>query len=233
MRYLLVVGFACDVYCKEPQARIFFGNKLIDEVSIQHHKDIYSAGVKKFMKNRHVLQPFSNLEFNYMQLKNFPPLRFYEIEIDQKEQQIELRIEIKNNDSNYNNGFMTRSTLLKLQVCYFFPFNKKLLSRLVKIYEKNFAKKNYGWYRNSKNIIFKCLDNGIEWRGENKQMFEKNLTSETDIGGNGHFFCKFIKKYGIYISKLSRSYRYRLFGTPVIDYFIDKYYEYVNQRNFN
>ena len=38
MKYLLVVGFACDVYRQEPRARIFVDNKLIDEFNIQHHE---------------------------------------------------------------------------------------------------------------------------------------------------------------------------------------------------
>ena len=31
MKYLLVVGFHCDVYRREPRARLFFNDKLIDE----------------------------------------------------------------------------------------------------------------------------------------------------------------------------------------------------------
>ena len=39
MRYLLVVGFACEVYRREPRARIFVGDKLIDEFTISHSTD--------------------------------------------------------------------------------------------------------------------------------------------------------------------------------------------------
>ena len=41
MKYLLVVGFACDIYRQEPRARIFIRDKLIDEFYILPHKDVY------------------------------------------------------------------------------------------------------------------------------------------------------------------------------------------------
>jgi len=233
MKYLLVVGFACNVYKKEPRARIFFGDKLIDEFYIEHHKDTLTIAKKKFFQKINILQPYSTIELvNNVQIKNFIPLRFYEIKVDQTKSQEELRIEIKNNDSNYNNGFMTNSTLIQLQVCHFFPLDKKLLSRLVKIRNKNVISKSYAWFRSDKNTIFKLNENGIEWRGENTQVFNyKN--NMYNIGGNGYFYCKLVKKYGIFISKLYKSYRYNLFRTYIIDYFINKYEQYENQRNSN
>jgi hypothetical protein len=237
MKYLLVVGFACDVHKKEPRARIFFGDKLIDEFNIEHHKDTLTIAKTNFFQKINILQPYSTIELvNNVQIKNFIPLRFYEIKVDKTKSQEELRIEIKNNDSNYNNGFMTNSTLIQLQVCHFFPLDKKLLSRLVKIRNKNMISKSYAWFRSNKNTIFKLNENGIEWRGENTQVF--NYKNNMDygmynIGGNGYFYCKLVKKYGIFISKLYKSYRYNLFRTYIIDYFINKYEQYENQRNSN
>ena len=232
MRYLLVVGFACEVYRREPRARLFFNNNLIDEFYIQHHKDTHTTAIKKLWEDTHTLQPTSNTELENIKINCLPPLRFYEIEIDQKQNQAELYIEIKNDDSNYNNGFMTNSTLLQLQACYFFPLDKKLISRFFEIRKKNFIKKNYAWYRSSKNIIFRPNENGMQWQEENTQTF-KSINELHKIGGNGHFSCKFVKKYGIFISKLSRSYRYRFFETTFIDNLINKYNEYANQRNSN
>ena len=70
MRYLLVVGFHCDVYRKEPQARIFFGNKLIDEFYIPNCKDTLPTVIKEFSQNRHILQPFSENEWTNIYTKN-------------------------------------------------------------------------------------------------------------------------------------------------------------------
>ena len=229
MKYLLVVGFACDVYRQKPRARIFVGGRLLDEFYISHHKDTLNPAVRAFLQNRHVLQPFSITEFVNMEIKNFPPLRFYEIEEDKTLDQMELRIEIKNSDSNYNNGFITNSTLLKLQVCFFFPLDRRLLSRLIKIRKKNFINKNYAWYKNNKNIIFELINNGIAWKGENTQMFNSRIIKHWSIGGNGYFYCKLVKKYGIFISKLSKSYRYILLNNIKTEYFINKYKQHANQ----
>jgi hypothetical protein len=234
MRYLLVVGFACDIYRQEPRARIFVGDKLIDEFYIPHHKDTLNTATENFRQNKHILQPILNEHILNLEIKNFPPLRFYEIELSQTQNLEELRIEIINNDSNYNNGFMTTSTMLQLQVCDFFPLNEKLLSRLVKIRKKNFINKNYAWFFNNRNIIFKLNENGMEWRGENTQTFENTATKKiqrSNIGGSGHFSCKLVKKYGIFISKLSQAYRYNLLKTNIMNYFINKYKQHENQRN--
>ena len=39
MKYLLVVGVTCKVYKKEPRARLFFNEQLIDEFYIPHQDD--------------------------------------------------------------------------------------------------------------------------------------------------------------------------------------------------
>ena len=230
MKYLLVVGFSCDVYRQGPRARIFLGDKLLDEFYIQHHRNSLYLALEKFHSSTYILQPLPNIltELNNMMVKNLPPLRFYEIEMDKQLKELELRIDIDNSDSNYNNGFITNSTLLQLEMCYFFPYDKRLLSRLIKIRKKNVTNKNYASYWNSKNIIFRLSSNGIEWIGKNKQKFKP---SGYNIGGDGYFSCKLVKKYGIFISKLSQSYRYHLFGTAIFEYLIDKYQQYANQRN--
>ena len=51
MRYLLVVGFACEIYRREPRARLFFNNNLIDEFYIKHHKDTHTTAIKKLLKD--------------------------------------------------------------------------------------------------------------------------------------------------------------------------------------
>jgi hypothetical protein len=236
MRYLLVVGFACEVYRREPLARLFMQNKLIDEFYIQHHKDTLDTDFEKFSENIHILQKNllaidSHLK---VRMKNFPPLRFYEVEIDQSNNDmLELRIDINNNDTNYNNGFMTSSTFIKLQVFYFFPLNEKLLTRLNKIMIKNKFNKNYNWSQSNQNFIFNLTINGVEWKGKNGKNFnnlKNNIFHKHKIGGDGHFTCILVKKYGIFMSILSKSYRYN-FNKIFLDHFYNKYRQYANQRN--
>ena len=232
MKYLLVVGFACDIYRQEPRARIFIRDKLIDEFYILPHKDTSCPAMKNFAQNLHILQPFSRSAGDNIQINNFPPLRFYEIEIDTTLDQTELRIEIENSDSNYTNGFITNSTLIKIQVCYFFPLNQKLLLRFKEIKNKNRSTQKYAWYRDNKNRIFDLAFNGLYWQGKNGQIVDSDvdLLMCYDLGGDGVFTCELVKKYQILMRKPKKSYRYN-FENRLIDYFINKYEQHENQRN--
>ena len=235
MKYLLVVGFSCDVYRQEPRARIFFGDKLIDEFLIKHHIDTMDTEMKKFFySNRHLLKPWSLYELTKnVKIKNFPPLRFYEVEIDTTLNRAELRIEIKNSDSNYTNGFITNSTLIKLKLCYFFPLHQKLLSRFKEIRNKNRHTQNYAWYRSNKNYIFDLAGNSLCWQGKNGQMVDSynyNFKGCDDLGGDVIITCELVKKYQILINKLTKSNKYN-FDTILVDYFLNKYEQHENQRN--
>jgi len=234
MRYLLVVGFSCDVFKQEPQARIFVGDQLIDEFYIQYYKDTLGPAEKEFQKNTNILKPLTNSLFANLFKKNLPPLRFYEVEIDTKLDKSELRIEMINSDSNYTNGFITCSSLIKLQVCHFFPLHKKLLLRLEKIKHKNRLTQNYAWYRINGNFLFDLIRNGLCWKGKNAQMFNtdsKNLAL-LKIGGDGVFTCELEKKYQILINKTKKPYRHT-FDEIIVDYLLNKYIEHANQRNRN
>ena len=60
MRYLLVVGFNCKVYRREPQARLFFNEKLIDEFNIKHYLS------SKLPTAIHRLDPLTNKKYKYI-----------------------------------------------------------------------------------------------------------------------------------------------------------------------
>ena len=230
MKYLLVVGFACEVYRQNPRARIFVGGQLLDEFYISHHKDKLSPAKENFWQNRHILQPFSSIQ--EIETQNFPPLRFYEVEINTTLDRAELRIEIKNSDSNYTNGFITNSTLIKLQVCYFFPLHQKLLLRFKEIKNKNRQTQNYAWYHLNKNHIFDLLQHKLQWQGKNGQIVDSNrdILKDYQIGGDGVFTCELVKKYQILINKPKKSNRYN-FKNTLVDYFVNKYEQHENQRN--
>ena len=232
MKYLLVVGFACDIYRQEPRARIFIGDKLIDEFHIPQHKDTLTIVRKSFWQNRNILPPYSLIEEFYTEINNFPTLRFYEVEIDTTLDRTELRIEIKNSDSNNTNGFITNSTLIKLQVCHFFPLHQKLLLRFKEIRNKNSQTQNYAWFRSYKNYIFDLAVNGLCWQGKNGQIVDSKryYLTKYKLGGDGVFTCELVKKYQILISKLKKSSRYN-FNTVIVEYLLNKYNEHANQRN--
>lgn len=231
MRYLLVVGFSCDVYRQEPRARIFVGDQLIDDFHIPHTPDNLRA-INKFFTNLHLLQPFSVSEADNVIIKNRPPLRFYELDINEEIKNLTLSINIDNSDSNYSNGFMTSSTLIKLKTCAFFPFSKRVLLKLNKIKNKNRLSKNYSWYRMHQNLVFDLVRNGMCWKGANGQFFANtvSLLDEESIGGNGDFICQLVKKYGILMPTLARACRHT-FSYSIMNYFFDKYQQHAHQRD--
>ena len=126
--------------------------------------------------------------------------------------------------------------MLQLQIFYFFPLDKELLSRLSNIMTKNRKSKNYAYIRCEKNIIFNLVSKGLSWYGKEQgfnQQFDKNLyKNQFNIGGSGYFTYELVKKYGIFISKSLRSYRYN-FYSMLIEYFLNKYKQHENQRNTN
>lgn len=231
MRYLLVVGFACEVYRREPRARIFVGDTLIDEFYILPHRtSVFTSD--KFFLNRYILQPFSVQELLNFNTKDLPLLKFYEIGIKKKCNRLELRIDIENNDSNATNGFLTKSTLIKLEKLFFFPYSKKILSHLNQIKTKNRISNNYAWYKRTKHSIFSIIRN-VKWYGNNKKLIDSsNGFEKIPIGGSGYFHCELFKKYGIFITQSIKPHRFHL-DYEFIDYFFNKYKQYVNQRNYN
>lgn len=229
----MVLGFACNVYRQEPQARIFIGNRFVDEFSISNYADTLTSARNNFRDTYNTLRPFKEIEQINHQIENFPPLKFYEVNLSEILETLEIRIEIKNHDSNYINGFITNSTLIKLQVFSFFPLNVGIIEKFMKIRNKNRLSKNYAWYRANKNFIFDFSRDGMQWQGKNGLMVEGTKLQLNNLGGDGMFTCKLKKKYGIFIkSALSYSYRFN-FNYSIIHYFLNKYLQHANQRNTN
>jgi len=226
MRYLLVVGFACEVYRKEPQARIFVGDRLVDEFSIPHSPSSVYPALCELKKKFHPLQPFARAPIYDRWMKNHPPLKFYELEIDGKITNLSLRIDMHNHDSNYTNGYMTRSTLIRLEACAFFPLHPELLLRLQKIKARGLISKNYAWYRTYKNFVFDLVQNGMCWQEANGLNITN--TSVHTIGGDGVFVCELTKKYGILMPTLARACRHH-FSLLVTNYLLDKYQQHAHQ----
>lgn len=161
MLSILGLAFYCQIYKKRPNVRIFFNKNFIDEFDLESHD-------------------FENND-------SIPALRFYQLNLpDIKEQSIAL--EIKNSDSNYNNGFMTKSTLIKLHTCcivpcgdYQYVLNKINSTHKLKFEELDMANFNLIPY--------------LFWKNE-KNDFIKNVSHLT-IGGSGTFTCDLIKHLNI------------------------------------
>lgn len=225
MKYLLVLGFSCDTFKVQPLARILINQQLIDEFDIPTHFDTLTDAM---IKEKWHSMSFVNKDKNVQ--KNCPPTRFYEIDIDKKLYALNIEIQIKNNDNNYNNGFMNASTTLQLQICHFFPMNQNLIERLMIIKRKNHLSENYAWYHSHKQKVFDLVANGMCWQGENGQKIVE--LAAYNIGGSGKFFIELTKKYNFFMPRLKFACRHT-FNNSLLNHFLDKYQQYENKRNHN
>ena len=103
MSHVLGIGFWCDVYKKNPRVRVFFDGQFLEEYELRHDP-VPEWGMapngKNFSPERAVFR--------------YPEAKLFAIEDHQLEgkESIEIRIDVENDDNNYTNGFMTKSTLL-------------------------------------------------------------------------------------------------------------------------
>jgi hypothetical protein len=234
MRYLLMLGFFCNVYKKKPNVRLKFNNQLIDEFDVEHCPDIHGHDAEwcEKLKDLHPLQPLDNNFIIKYKYKNLPPLRIYEVEIDKNQQKLKIHIEIKNSDSNYTNGFVTRSTLLQLRYLGLIPLNKKMVAKFILILKKKRIGKNMSWYySNSLPRWFDLAENYI-WYGQKTGILKnrKGISLYThELGDDGYFEINLKKKYGLLIpeNKKNCNYRYRL-PESYINLILNKYQQYAN-----
>ena len=133
MKYLLGIGFVVtQKYKKDPIVRVNIDDTFIDEFTLSEYPNydkkwmlnmdpwIYKAPFTDWDKHR---QPWLNLRLNLGSYPNQPfpeglfPKKFklYLLDTNQLKDKDQLIVDIVNSDSNYTNGFMTKSTLLDFQ----------------------------------------------------------------------------------------------------------------------
>ena len=159
MLYTLGLGFYCDIFKKKPNIRIFLNNHFIDEYDIDE-----------------CLSTIPNLKFYQINLRTFPP-------------NISLQLKVKNSDSNYNNGFMTKSTLLTLHTFFFAPIeNHEFALRMLKEkyweVHKTGSSNSMGKYNLIPYTVWKNNQGDIV-----KDIFQ------TTLGDSGTFYCDMLKTF--------------------------------------
>jgi len=115
-----------------------------------------------------------------------------------------VSIEIKNNDSNYNNGFMTKSTLLNIAGFYVIP--EIFVNNAIKITQRheNFWGKNnhtdlkkiFKFYVTSRNTFPTNLIFCLKRKLANNQEEDNSLLYP--IGGDCQFIFKLKRKYHVW-----------------------------------
>ena len=216
MKYLLCMGFFCNVYKVEPKVRIFLNDILIDEVTLEHQDKIFANRETHFL---------CNTPLGDSPLKNLPKFFIYNIDIDDDWKKIKLKLDVDNDDSNYSNGFMTKSTLLILDYFFLLPENKNLYFKFKDWRRKKMISADYAWFCSHNRDLFSYATS-LLWH----QNERKKLEIGECVGGSGYFECELHKKYKIFMPNLPQPYRFSL-QEKLIEYIYDKYSENENQRN--
>ena len=237
MKYLLVVGFACKVYRKEPLARIFFNGQLIDEFHIPHQDDKKNL-IRPIHNLKHPLEPCAGKIIDEYVENSLPSLRFYHLDADDKLQQALIRIDVYNDDNNYNNGFITKSTQLQFKVLSLLPADRKIYEWFASKSRTQRHTDKFAWHQKKLyNAFFSLLDK-TTWIGKNGQKINNFNSSDYayyNIGGSGSLHCELIKKYGILLGRFQCPKHTYIYTVKNVLHRIiyDKYEKYANQRNID
>ena len=182
MRYMLGLSFTCKIYKKFPTIRVFADDIFIDEFTLNE---------KSVCKVKERGEGMWKIRTTIKTL--------YTFEIDGKHLNDKISLHIENNDSNYTNGFITKSTLIQLSFRFLIPMH---------FLEDNFKKLNY--LMQKYNDTEKQLPNDIEdtndgtkiqrwptggkgyWNGKEYHTFDEHW-----LGGTGIMKFKIIKKLNI------------------------------------
>ena len=254
MSYILCLGFGVKIYKQSPKIRIFLNNNFLDEFDINGVEntndptlEVWSDNLKESRSKHGRLNPEPHTLHLHKVKKYFNNatyLKFFELDknyIDSIEKH-NLRIQVFNDDNNFTNGFITKSTLISLFFVQIVP--KKLLldySNLTKNHQlllteiRSKQKKvseilnyytNYSYIFDILNYMTQNKKEKLIWYNEKKQMF-KYMFFET-IGLSGYTELFFGKKLYTYDKnqlekdELATTFFYSLGN---------KYSQYENQRS--
>ena len=168
MNYILGIGLLYKKYKKNAVIKLYMDDKLLDIYDLEKDVDpitVSTTVVERFKKK---FTWFNRDWFDrpdVMKLKCKIPrfLKIIEIEEEKLAEAGEFRIEVYNDDSNYTNGFMSKSSLIEPNffiLCpkelmknngqFFYKFQENLYKKIVSRFEKNMDKtrQNYGHFLN-------------------------------------------------------------------------------------
>ena len=241
MSQVLILGFNSFVFKQNARARIFLNNNFIDEIDIPEFiNEFFLMRFKK--KEESVYSRISrNIQNNSKEIHNFhscPTLFFYEINDTVLAKDVNIKIEIKNQDNNYSNGFMTQTTYVEIAHLYLLP--KRLVDRYLK--QKKIKQKNNDKLFKRKNMpVFENLVNFTHFINYKNQKTHATMFTTAD---DGHFKTQLHKvhsrytanladQYGVLTDKIIIGKESRALRDKWKHFIFDKYLQYENQRDTN
>ena len=137
MQYVLGLGILCKKYKKNPIIRIFADDTFIDEFEIAHNDE-----TKKF----------TDISNNIKIGKNYTAKHFHLSYIDERHLNSKISIHVQNDDSNYTNGFMSKSTVISFNSTFLIP--KHYLDNNCKFYGEAYDK----WHKFKWKVVCDCYN---------------------------------------------------------------------------
>lgn len=137
MQYVLGVGFICNKYKQNPKVRIFADDVFIDEYEINEHDPVENTltidRLRYWFPDWQAARPWPSLEKmkrngDTTMVRTIPKRdqwpkqwKIYTLDETTLQNKKQIKLEIDNNDSDYTNGFMKRSTIIDLRHVFLLP----------------------------------------------------------------------------------------------------------------
>jgi len=178
MKYVILLSFLYKHYKKTNSLRVFLDDQLIDDVQL--HTDILPTSMDTVKKNIIESDPYLRNYFANGGLEEMSNKWWlYTVDI-LPEKLPTLRFEVKIGDSNFTNGFMTKSALIKISKVGILPLNFFQSSKLKSLIQW-WKDKNIGQFEHSNKYV-----GDIQWPTI-KNFRVKYKSGETGISVNEWF----------------------------------------------
>lgn len=227
MRYYLIIGYQVIDKNKDfPEVRVSIDNNFITQFICDNEYSIQIKTTEKHYKSitnkstAYELNSTTDITYEFRSPKKY---KILEIEIDQLQNNSNLRIEITNNKSNYNNGFITKKSLVSIEPVYLINkdllHNKKAMHRLMK----------YEYWADSKVVANARHD----WHWPGSGRYNKSILmplNDINYCRGGDFTMEFdiVKKHNTHILVVDKIKPRGIFCIPA--YFRAWYTNYMNEK---
>ena len=216
MKYYLILGLQVQRYKGSIDISIHSDGILIDQLQIDHSINqhvpeyLWTSGGSQLSFNRKINKHYSDLvplpelvnvdrEKDIVMYAINMPEKMFMYEIDDSVLGSEITLTINDQNTNYTNGFMTKSNLFQLCFAMLIPkdfCHKNNWSRINKLFKK-FQKYRTSVERNDG----ETFANTVHWPitrfckiGDNQELIHKHW-----VGGNNKLVLTVYKKFGIYM----------------------------------
>ena len=219
MRQLLVLGFYCEVFKREPICRVYANGVLIDEFNIAHTPRTDALELDAGLTLDKTF--WSKEEFLFK--SNTPFLKLIEFD-DVDSKFLDLRVEIQNDDNNYSNGFMNKYTSIMLCQCWLasvkiwdefeqiqnrwrfsLPNRHRCVGRSISVAQyysgsRNHVLDNFAQYAdlNFPDITQQSLTNERLFNHKHMPRMWKEHPDQYWIGSTGYYYLPLKKKLGFW-----------------------------------